>query len=75
MSALGRILACLLLFGLGAQALGGGAIGVLVSALVSLAANRAWRIAQEADRRAAHRTQIMEDEELRLQIRDRRETP
>jgi O-antigen/teichoic acid export membrane protein len=38
-----RILACLLLFGLGAEALGGAAVGVILSALIAIFVNAYWR--------------------------------
>lgn len=68
MAGLVRILSCLLLWGVGAEALGGGAFGVIVSAVVAFAANRAWRLQQAADRRAA----IVADEQLRAEVRERR---
>jgi hypothetical protein len=66
---LGRNLACLLLFGVGAQALGGGAVGVIGSAIVALAANRAWKAQQHADARARHAADVIADERLRADVR------
>ena len=73
MSALIRILSCLLLFGLGAQALGGGAIGVIGSGIVALATNRVWRWQEEDDRRRQHERSVVADEQLRLDVLHRRE--
>jgi hypothetical protein len=68
MGGLVRIGSCLLLWGIGAQALGGGPVGVVVSAVVAFSVNRLWRLQQAADRRAA----IVADEQLRLEVRERR---
>jgi hypothetical protein len=70
-----RVLSCLLLFDVGAQALGGGAFGVIVSGIVALAANRAWKRQQQAERAARHRQSVIADEDLRLEVRERRAKP
>jgi hypothetical protein len=70
-----RILACLLLFGLGAEALGGGTLGVIGSAIVALAINRYWKAQQHADARQRHREDVIADEQLRLAVRERQAKP
>ena len=67
-----RIMSCLLLFGMGAQTLGGGAVGVIGSAIVALGANHLWREQQRADATRVHREAVEADEELRLAVRERR---
>ncbi len=67
-----RILSCLLLFGLGAEALGGGAFGVTASAVVAFGANYLWREQQRSDRLRLHREDVIADEQLRLDVRERR---
>lgn len=73
--ALVRILSWLLLFGIGAQALGGGDVGVIGSAIVALAVNRAWRQQQHADARRQHAEDVIADEQLRLAVRERQSKP
>jgi uncharacterized membrane protein YfcA len=63
-----RVLVCLLMFGLGVQALGGGAVAVIVSGAVSLWINREWKRVNAED----HRRQIIADEQLRLDVMHRR---
>jgi hypothetical protein len=63
-----RVLVCLLMFGLGAQALGGGAIGVIVSGAIALWINRTWKRVNAED----HRRQVVADEQLRLDVMHRR---
>jgi hypothetical protein len=63
-----RVLACLLMFGLGVQALGGGAVAVIVSGAISLWINREWKRVNAED----HRRQIVADEQLRLDVMHRR---
>jgi hypothetical protein len=73
MGGLARILSCLLLFGLGCEALhplGEGA-AVLASGVVALAINRAWRAQRHTDARRQHAQDVIADEELRLAVRDR----
>lgn len=70
-----RVLSCLLLFGVGAQALGSGTFGVIVSGIVALAANHAWKLQQQAERAAQHRQKVIADEDLRLKVRERRARP
>jgi hypothetical protein len=72
MAGLVRILSCLLLFGIGAEALGGGDVGVIGSALVALGANHAWKAQQRADARREHARDVIADEQLRLEVRERR---
>ena len=70
-----RILSCMLLFGFGAEALGGGAVGVIGSAIVALGANYLWREQQRADAARVHRESVIADEELRLAVRERQAKP
>jgi hypothetical protein len=67
-----RILSCLLLFGLSAQALGGGTVGVIGSAIVAPGANHLWHEQQRADATRVHREAVEADEDLRLAVRERR---
>ncbi len=69
MGGLVRILSCLILFGIGAEALGRGDVGVIGSAIVALAANRAWKAQQHADARARHAADVIADERLRADVR------
>lgn len=66
-----RVLICLLLFGLGAQALGGGAFGVIVSGAISLWINWKWKQVNAEE----HRRQVIADEQTRLEVRERRSKP
>lgn len=70
LAGLTRVLSCLLLFGLGAEALGGGAVGVIGSAVVALGINHVWREQQHTDARRRHAEDVIADEELRLAVRD-----
>jgi hypothetical protein len=70
MGGLVRILSCLLLFGIGAEALGGGDVGLIGSAIVAFAINRAWRSQQREQARQQHRRDVIADEELRRQVRE-----
>jgi hypothetical protein len=72
MGAFGRICSCLLLWGIGAQALGGGTVGVVLSALVALGANHAWKAQHRADARREHARDVIADEQLRAEVRERR---
>jgi len=63
-----RILSCLLLFGIGAEALGGGDVGVILSGIVALAINRAWKAQQ-------HAADVIADENLRADVRELRQRP
>lgn len=74
-SGLTRILSCLVLFGIGADALGGGDVGVIGSAIVALAIDRVWKAQQHADARRQHQEDVVADEELRAQVRERLERP
>jgi hypothetical protein len=67
-----RICCCLLLFGVGAEALGGGDVGLIGSAIVAFAVNRVWREQQREQARAEHRRDVIADEELRADVRERR---
>jgi predicted PurR-regulated permease PerM len=60
-----RILACLLLFGLGAEALGGGAVGVILSALIAIFINAYWRELQRRRFAREHAEAVDRDEALR----------
>jgi hypothetical protein len=70
-----RILSCLLLFGIGAQALGGRDVGVILSGIVALAINRAWKAQQHADARRQHVADVIADENLRADVRELRQRP
>jgi len=70
-----RILSCLILFGIGAQALGGGDVGVILSAIVALAINRVWKSQQHADARRQHQEDVIADEHLRADVRALRQRP
>jgi hypothetical protein len=63
-----RVLCCLLLFGLGAEALGGGAVGVILSGGISLWLNHRWKEQERRDRLRVHRERIIDDERVRLQV-------
>jgi hypothetical protein len=73
MAGLVRILSCLLLFGIGAEALGGGDVGVILSAIVALAINRVWRQQQHLDARRRHQEDVVADENLRADVRELRQ--
>jgi hypothetical protein len=75
MAGLVRILSCLLLFGIGAEALGGGDVGVILSAIVALAINRAWKAQQHVDARRQHQEDVVADENLRADVRALRQRP
>lgn len=66
-----RVLVCLLMFGLGAQALGGGTFGVIVSGAIALAINWKWKQVNAQERRQ----RVIDDEQLRLEVRERRRQP
>jgi hypothetical protein len=68
-----RILSCLILFGIGAEALGGGDVGVILSAIVALAINRVWRQQQHLDARRRHQEDVVADENLRADVRELRQ--
>ncbi len=70
-----RLLCCYLLFGIGVEALGGGTLGLIGSAIVALWINRAWRTQQHADARREHREDVEADEALRLHVREQRSKP
>lgn len=70
-----RILSLLILFGLGAEALGGGPVGVIVSAAISLFLNRVWKEQERRQLERAHREAVIADEDLRLEVRERRAKP
>lgn len=74
-SGLTRILSCLILFGIGAQALGGGGVGVIGSGVVALAANHLWKAQQHADARRQHVADVIADERLRADVRELRQRP
>jgi hypothetical protein len=69
-----RILSCMLLFGMGAEALHGLGEGaaVIVSGIVAIGINRVWKAQQHADARQQHREDVIADEQLRLEVRHRR---
>ncbi len=74
-SGLTRLLCCYLLFGLGAAGLApvvGDTPAVILSAIVALAVNRVWRQQQHADARREHARDVIADEQLRLEVRERR---
>jgi hypothetical protein len=67
-----RVLVCLLMFGLGVQALGGGTIAVIVSGAVSLYLNHLWKDQHRIEARNRHREQVVTDEQLHLDVMHRR---
>jgi len=72
-SGLVRILSCLILFAIGAEALGGGDVGVILSGIVALAISRAWKAQQHADARRQHQEDVVADENLRADVRELRQ--
>ena len=70
-----RIFSCLLIFGLGAQALGGGAFGVLASGAIALATNHLWENRDRQQRLQVHTEEVERDEALRLHVREQRSRP
>lgn len=64
-----RVLVCLLLFGLGAQALGGGPIALIISGAIALYVSWRWKQVKAEE----HRRQVVADEQLRLDVLHRRE--
>lgn len=70
-----RLLSCYFLFGVGAEALGGGDLGIIGSAVVALWINHAWKAQQHADARQQHREDVEADEALRLHVREQRAKP
>ncbi len=74
-SGLLRLLAVFWVFGWGAYALGGGFVGVAAAAVVAIAINRLWRFQQNEDRLREHREQVIADEELKLEVRERQAKP
>jgi hypothetical protein len=74
-SGLLRTFSCLMIFGWGAQALGGGGVGVILSAIVALAANHLWRQGQQQRHIREHREYVIADEELRLHVREQQAKP
>lgn len=74
-SGLVRLLCVFWVFGYGAYALGGGAVGVIVAAIIALAINRVWKQQQHADSRRQHVEDVEADEALRLKVREQRSRP
>ncbi len=75
MGTLTRVFCCLILFGWGAEALGGGAVGVGISGAIALGASYLWREQQRQQRAQRHREAVIADEDLRLEVRERRARP
>jgi hypothetical protein len=76
MSAFVRIIVCLWVFGYGSYALHGiGALGLIVAGFVALWINHAWKTQQHTQELRAHRQTVIADEDLRAEIRQRRENP
>lgn len=77
MSSLVRLVCVFWVFGWGAWALSGlgDAPAVVIAALVALGINRVWREQQQQARAAQHRQNVIEDEDLRLEVRERRSKP
>lgn len=71
-SGLVRLLCVFWVFGYGAYALGGGAVGVIVAAIVALGVNYLWREQQRQRFAREHRDAVIADEDLRLEVRQRR---
>ncbi len=70
-----RLLSCYFLFGVGAEALGGGDLGIIGSAVVAIGINHVWREQQRVEARRAHREDVEADERLRLHVREQRAKP
>lgn len=69
-----RVFSLLIVFGWGAQALGGGAFGVLVSGGIALALNQAWKKHDRQQYLEARREAILTDEAAYLEIHRRAQT-
>lgn len=70
-----RTFVCLWLFGVGAEALGGGAFGVVVSGAVALYVNKLWHDQKREELQTRHRKQVEADERLRLWVRRQQSKP
>lgn len=72
-----RLLCCFWVFGYGAYALSGLGDGpaVVIAALVALGINHVWREQQRERFAREHREAVIADEELRLEVRERRAKP
>lgn len=64
-----RVLVCLLMFGLGAEALGGGPVALIISGAVSLWINWKWKQVNAEE----HQRRVVADEQLRLDVMHRRQ--
>jgi hypothetical protein len=73
MSTLLRIPVCLWVFGYGAYALGHGVIGFIGAGIVALFVNELWKEHQQQTEIRRHREAVVADEQLRLDVRHRRE--
>lgn len=62
-----RVFVCLLLFGWGAEALGGGTFAVIVSGAIALGASHLWKRADRERQEDAHRRQVIADATLRAE--------
>lgn len=72
---LGRLIACWLLFGVGAEALTpslGNTLAVIASAAIAIYLNTVWKDQQRQRFAREHREAVIADEELRRQVRSRR---
>lgn len=70
-----RVFSCLLMFGWGAEALGGGTVAVILSGIVAIGMNSLWKREAALDRARQHRRTVIEDENLRLAVRERKAEP
>lgn len=72
----GRVLACWMIFGyLAWQVHAAGlpeAVAVVVAAIVAFGLNRAWRQKQRQRLLREHREEVVADEQLRAEVRERR---
>lgn len=70
-----RTLVCLLVFGSGAQLLGGGIFGVVVSGAFALYVNKLWHDQTRSELQQRHRKEVEADEALRLRVREQQSRP
>jgi len=71
-----RVLVCVFfVWGYGAVALGGGTVAIILSGIVALGANHLWKREAALERSRQHRRSVIEDEDLRLSVRERRLKP
>lgn len=67
-----RVLVCVFfVWGYGAYALGGGPVALIATGILALAVNWKWKQVKAEERRQ----RVIDDEDLRLQVRERRTKP